>query len=329
MLNEIVGNTLIKEYFEHAFRHNCIASSYMISGEEDTGQELLSYELAYALLCDSKEHQPCGICRSCKAAKNRNHPDLIVLDNKEKSSISVDEIREKIADTVSIKPFASDRKIYIILEAEKMTVQAQNSLLKTLEEPPKYAVFILATAHDKNLLSTIHSRCVRLETASIDEESLKASLRGKYDLNETLLQFIVSVSFGKIEKAYYLAENQKLLAVYDKVPSLITEMEEGLFDSLKLKLEELAKTGMELVQSLDLIKLWYRDILIYLSTGCTDDIFFNKYIEEIKKNATKYSFQSVLKIFVAIDEANTKLRAKVGTDLVLEVLRQEVRFGLL
>lgn len=325
MLNEIIGNIGIKKYFEHAFYHNCIASSYMISGEEATGQELLAYELAYALLCESEENKPCGVCRSCKVAKNKNHPDLIILDYKDKSSIGVDEIREKIADTVSIKPFSSNRKIYIILEAEKMTVQAQNSLLKTLEEPPAYAVFILATAHDRNLLSTIHSRCVRLETTALDEESLKNSLRKKYGLNETLLQFIVSVSFGKIEKAYYLAENLGLLEVYDKIPGLITEMEEGLFDRWKLKLEELEETGLELAQSLDLIKLWYRDILIYLSTCCTDDIFFKQYMEEIKKNAVKYSFDSVLKIFTAIEKANTGLRAKVGTDLVLELLRQEIR----
>lgn len=325
MLERVFGNVSAKEYIVNAFRNNCIASSYIISGEEDTGQKVLAYELAYALLCENKENKPCDLCRSCKVARSGNHPDLIVLDSREKTSIGVDEIRERIADTVSIKPFASDRKVYIILEADKMTVQAQNSLLKTLEEPPSYAVFILATAHDRQLLSTIHSRCIRLETNIVSDESLREALNLYVGLREDESDLIASVAFGKIERAYFLAGHLDLLDLYSALPKLISVLESGLFDALKSHLDSMEDKGMSPAGILDLVKLWYRDLLLYLSTKDTEYIVFKRYIDEIKKGAVYYNIQTVLVILTAIDEANNRLRANVGKEPVLEILRETVQ----
>lgn len=325
MLDRVFGNVSAKEYIVNAFHNHCIASSYIISGEEETGQELLAYELAYALLCEDENSKPCDVCRSCRAARSGNHPDLIVLDNKEKASIGVDEIRERIADTVSIKPFASDRKIYIILEADKMTVQAQNSLLKTLEEPPAYAVFILPTAHDRQLLSTIHSRCIRLETNIVSDESLRNSLQLHTGLKEEDLDLITALSFGKIERAYFLAEHLELLDLYSNLPKLIFALEFGLFDSLKVCIDDMEENKVSLNGSLDLVKLWYRDLLFYLSTEDVKNIVFKRYTNEIKKGAVYYNIQAVLDILTAVDEANNRLRANVGKELVLEMLREAVQ----
>lgn len=324
MLDKVIGNKAAKEYLIRAFHNNGIASSYIISGEKDTGQELLAYELGYSLLCEN-EDKPCEVCRSCKAARAGNHPDLIVLDHKEKNSIGVDDIREKITDTVAVKPFSSNKKIYIILEADKMTVQAQNSLLKTLEEPPFYAVFILATAHDGQLLSTIHSRCIGLETTLADDEEIKEVLRKKYGLNRQEQDRIVSVSFGKIEKAFFLAEHPEQLQVYSMIPGFISVLETGLFDKLRERTEEFEEKGVGFVPLLDLIKLWYRDVLCYLGTFEAENLIFQEFTEEIKIYSAGTDTDRVLRILAEIEETNNRLRANVGKELVLELFRQSAQ----
>lgn len=326
MFEGVAGNHAVKEYFKNAFAHRNIASSYMITGEEGTGQEVLGYEISYALLCEGETNKPCGVCKNCRIARKRNHPDLIVSQAKDKSSIGVDVIREEIEDTVAIKPLASNRKVYLIVDADKMTVQAQNSLLKTLEEPPAYAVFLLTTAHEKKLLPTVHSRCVRLETSILDDEELKNLLQMKYSLKEEELNPILSLSFGKIEQAFRLAENEDVLKSCKELPKLISDLETGMLHSLLVRMNEMAETGVEYAEVLGWMKLWYRDVLVYLTTQDTSRLVFKAFDDEIiKEGAAFRDSSSILQILEAIEDANNRLRASVGKETVLEVLREVVR----
>jgi len=140
-LDQMVGQEKIKAYFQRARAVSHLSHAYILSGEEGMGKKTLAQAIALLLVCEKGGHSPCLCCHACRQVLAHSHPDVIELV-KEKS-ISVDDIRSKINDTVDIRPFSAPVKIYIIDHAERMNVQAQNALLKTIEEPPSYVIIFL------------------------------------------------------------------------------------------------------------------------------------------------------------------------------------------
>ena len=157
---DILGNDMVKEHFKKAIENHKISHAYILTGEAGMGRKSIANAFAMTLLCEKGGNEPCMVCHSCKQVLGGNHPDLIYVTHSKPGSIGVDDIREQINDTIMIRPYSSYYKIYIVDEAEKMTVQAQNALLKTMEEPPSYAVIILITTNQEAFLPTILSRCV-------------------------------------------------------------------------------------------------------------------------------------------------------------------------
>ena len=166
---DIIGNDMIKDHFKKAIENNKISHAYILTGEAGTGRKSIANAFSMALLCEKGGKEPCMVCHSCKQVLSGNHPDLIYVKHEKPNSIGVDDIREQINDTIMIRPYSSYYKIYIVDEAEKMTVQAQNALLKTIEEPPSYAVIILITTNQEAFLPTILSRCVQLKLKPLQE----------------------------------------------------------------------------------------------------------------------------------------------------------------
>ena len=156
---DIIGQDHLVEYFKKVVKEKQAANAYIIEGEIRSGKEFIANVFAMALQCEKPGAEPCNECHSCIQAISRNQPDIIYVTHEKISTISVDDIRTQVGATIQVKPYASKRKIYIISESEKMNDNAQNALLKTLEEPPAYAVFILATTEKNKVLPTIISRC--------------------------------------------------------------------------------------------------------------------------------------------------------------------------
>ncbi len=159
---DIIGQDRIKEHLRSALSTGKVSHAYILNGEKSSGKEFIAKVFAMALQCEKGGVEPCQECRSCRQALSGNQPDIIRVIHEKPNTISVDDIREQVNSDVGVKPYSSARKVYIINEAEKMTAQAQNALLKTLEEPPEYAVLLLLTANVDALLPTILSRCVQL-----------------------------------------------------------------------------------------------------------------------------------------------------------------------
>ena len=159
--NDILGHEQIKEHFRNAVQTGKVSHAYILSGEAGMGRKSLANAFALSLLCEKGMEEPCMQCHACKQVLSGNHPDLIYVTHEKPASIGVDDIREQINDTIQVRPYSSYYKIYIVDEAEKMTVQAQNALLKTIEEPPAYAVILLLTTNQDAFLPTILSRCVK------------------------------------------------------------------------------------------------------------------------------------------------------------------------
>ena len=182
----VVGHHEIKEHLQAALVHDTISHAYLFEGMEGIGKRTLARQFAKALLCTQplEGHRPCGKCVSCQTITSGNHPDVIYLNAGEKASISVETIREGLVQDMSVMPYRSRFKVYIVEEAHRLTVQAQNAMLKTIEEPPEYGVILLLATNIQNFLPTILSRCVRLRFVPLPYGTIGQALTERYGVSE-------------------------------------------------------------------------------------------------------------------------------------------------
>ncbi len=174
----LLGNEQLKENLVSARRKGRLSHFYLISGPEGSGRHTLADLLAAAMLCQEPDG-PCGVCHSCRKVLGHSHPDYQVIDDPEKKTVPVDLIREARSD-LFIRPNEGDRKIYLFPRAQDMGIPGQNALLKVLEEPPEYGVFLLLTDHPEKLLPTVRSRCVELKLRALPESVLLEKLRQEF-----------------------------------------------------------------------------------------------------------------------------------------------------
>ncbi len=169
--NNLIGNDTIKNILKTNVINNNTVHSYMFLGPEGIGKSLFANDFAEMLMCSSQKEKSCGKCKSCLEFDSKNNPDFFLINNDGKS-IKIDIIR-KLQEKIIEKPIVSEKKIYIINNADTMTVEAQNCLLKTLEEPPEYVVIILIITNESNILPTIKSRCMKMVFNKIEEKEFK------------------------------------------------------------------------------------------------------------------------------------------------------------
>ena len=165
----LLGNEELKKRLLASFRAGKQSHCYLICGPEGSGKRTLAAYMSQALQCEG-ERVPCGQCDGCRKVKANVHPDVIVVDDPEKKSVQVAEVRE-VQEDAFIRPNEGKKKIYLIPRAHLMTEQAQNALLKLIEEPPHYAVFLLLTANAEKLLPTVRSRSVELRMEPVPFEA--------------------------------------------------------------------------------------------------------------------------------------------------------------
>lgn len=170
------GNAGLKQRLSAAFAQGKISHCYLICGPDGSGKHTLTRILAAAMECTGAGEAPCGVCTACRKAFDGQHPDIITVDDTEHKNVSIDVIRDARAD-VFIRPNEGKRKIYILPRAQDMLPAAQNALLKILEEPPEYGVFLLLSTHAEKLLPTIRSRCAELHLSPVGQEEAAAYLQ--------------------------------------------------------------------------------------------------------------------------------------------------------
>ena len=202
---DIIGHEQIIEHLQNAIIMGKTSHAYILNGPDKSGKRMLADAFAMALQCENGRNEGCGECHSCKQAVNHNQPDIIYVSHEKPNTISVDDIRYKVNNDIGIKPYSSPYKIYIIDEAEKMNVQAQNALLKTIEEPPAYAVILLLTTNAEMFLPTILSRCVTLHIKAVPDEKIKKYLMKKYEIPDYQAEVCVAFAQGNVGKAIQLA----------------------------------------------------------------------------------------------------------------------------
>lgn len=283
MFKNILGNEKNKQILEKSVVLNKTSHSYIFWGTEGIGKKIIAKEFAKMLLCIG-ENKYCNKCKSCIEFDSNNNPDFLLIEPNE-GKVRIEQVREmqrKIAE----KPIISNKKVYIINDVDTMTTEAQNCLLKTLEEPPEYAIIILICSNENTLLSTIKSRCTRMYFEPISREEMA----NYFETNEIAIsKNIIELSQGSIGKAIKLNEHQDL---YENVEKVLIELKnKDLIDIVQMS-EEIYKTKEEISY-----------ILEYMNTLAL----------ELSKRDIKY-----IKCIEIIEETKKRLKANSNYDMCID-----------
>ena len=238
MFDEIIGNEQIKKELERSILENKISHSYMFVGIEGIGKQMIAKEFARVVLCTNEQEKGCHQCKSCIEFMSHNHPDFLYIEP-DGNSIKIEQIRY-LQRKIQEKPIISDKKVYIINDADKMTTEAQNCLLKTLEEPPEYGIIILIGSNENAFLNTIKSRCMKIAFQPIGEEEIKQYMEKTYGMTNISPNMLEAFQ-GSIGKAILLKDKKEQ---YKSIEDMIEKLD-------KTDMTELMKLGAPLYQSKD------------------------------------------------------------------------------
>ena len=318
--SDILGNEQIIEHLQNAIRMGKVSHAYILNAPASSGKMMIAEAFAAALQCVKKGAEPCGECHSCKQAESHNHPDIIYVQHAKPNTIGVDDIRVQINQDIAIKPYSSPYKIYIVDEAEKMNVQAQNALLKTIEEPPAYGVILLLTTNADSFLPTILSRCIRLDLRPVADDKLKQFLMKKCGVVDYQADLCVDFSQGIVGKAVTLASSAHFNEIKEAALQLVKRVKDIELSEMIAAVKHISEYKLEINDFFDLMMIWYRDVLLYKATADVNGLIFKDEVYEIKKQANTSSYHGIELILEGLEKAKMRLDANVNFDLVIELL---------
>lgn len=317
---DIVGHEHIIEHLQNAIKMDKVSHAYILNGPDKSGKMMLAKAFAMALQCEKKGTEGCMECRSCKQAASHNQPDIIYLSHEKVNTISVNDIREQINQNVSEKPYGSPYKIYIIDEAEKMNQQAQNALLKTIEEPPSFVIILLLTTNADAFLPTILSRCIRLNLMPVPDEKICTYLMKYYHIPDYQAEISTAFAQGNVGKAIMLASSESFKEMKDSAVQLMKRIKEIDVYEMGEAVKQIGEYKLSINDYFDIMMVWYRDVLMYKATIDVNGLVFKEQIYEIKRQASQSSYHGIEKILKALEKAKLRLNANVNFDLVIELL---------
>ena len=302
--HDILGHEQIIAHLQNAIEEDKVSHAYIFNGPEASGKMMLAEAFAMALQCEGEGKRPCLECRSCRQAADHNQPDIIYVSHEKPNTIGVDDIRTQINNDIDIKPYSSRYKVYIVDEAQKMNQQAQNALLKTIEEPPAYAIILLLTTNADSFLQTILSRCITLH----------------YQIPDYQADICAAFSQGNVGKAIQLASSEEFGELKASVLQLMKRLEDIDLYEMTGAVKQIAEYKLSVNDYFDLMMIWFRDVLYLKATNDVDGLIFKDEVYDIKKQAAKRSYQGIETILEALEKAKIRLNANVNFDLVIELL---------
>lgn len=286
--NHIIGNEPIKQLLTKTIENKTNTHSYLFIGPEGIGKKLFAKEFAKAILCIEEKEKPCNKCKACIEFETSNNPDYNEITTEE-NSIKIEQIR-LMQSKVAEKPIISNKKVYIINDSEKMTKEAQNCLLKTLEEPPEYTTIILITSNESQILNTVKSRCTKINFNPIENNTLKKYLEQTYDF-QNITENMLKAYSGSIKKALEMNEKKEIYQELDKYFYNIEKLQ--IIDVLN-KIECLYKNKENI-----------KEMLEYINT-----ILFEK-----AKTNTKY-----IEYIQQVEQTKQKIKLNANYDMTIDNL---------
>lgn len=317
---DIVGQEQLKEHLQNAIKTSKVSHAYIINGEKNSGKEFIAKVFSMALQCEREGIEPCNECHSCRQALSQNQPDIIRVIHEKPNTIGVEDIRRQVNNDIAIKPYSSPRKIYIINEGEKMTPQAQNALLKTLEEPPAYAVIMILTSNVNSLLSTILSRCVVLNMKPVEDSLVKSYLMENVEIPDYKADVCVAFARGNVGKAKLLATSEEFDRIKEEAVTLLKYIKDMEMNEIVPAIKKITEYKLDINDYLDIISIWYRDVLLFKATNDVNHLIFKGEIQYIRKVAEKSNYEGIETIINSLEKAKNRLNANVNFDLTMELL---------
>ncbi|NQS99545.1 MAG: DNA polymerase III subunit delta' [Candidatus Omnitrophica bacterium] len=320
---EIVGQQKAIDFFRSSVENKRLAHAYLFLGPQGIGKTLLAKNLAKFVNCtqpvkgENHEADCCDQCISCRKIEDSNHPDVLWIEPGKSAKISIDRIRA-LQREISLTPYEGRWKIFIILEAQLMTEEAANSLLKTLEEPPSSSLIILTSTGTSSLLPTIISRCQIVKFSLIAQQRLEEILTQRCN-KATNVHFLAAQAEGRIGRALELADQD----ILDKKNRLIEQICQSRRSSSVADTFEV-KNKRELANQIRYLLNWFRDILV-LKAGLASSFAINAdRIEQIKLRANVLSLSELEQVIEKIDQAHRLIRQNVNPKIALEVMIGEI-----
>jgi len=326
LLREIAGHEQIIRALLNALLHDRVGHAYLFAGPEGVGKATTALAFAGALLCEGADRgDACGRCRACRQFEHANHPDFHWV-RPAGSSIKIEQIRG-IQRKVMFRSYQGGRKVIIIEQAEAMTAEAANCLLKTLEEPPDETVFVLLTALPQALPATVLSRCQQYIFKLIPFHELASLLNKQHGLAREEARLLAALSGGSPGKAlaYVSGAFQKRRDAAVRLTVLLQEA--GALEALA-EAERMSKNRDEALGLLEMLACWYRDLLIWQETGEAGLLFNPDQINALKKGAGYFETGRLVGIIEIIAKAKNKILANANMRLVLEALFLRLAGGM-
>lgn len=319
---EIRGNTPLVEQLRRSAASGRSSHAYLFLGGAGAGKRLIANTFAKALQCEG-EKRPCDSCKSCHAFNHGNHPDVIYFQPlKNGKTYTIEDVREQLLETVDLKPFQYEKKIYIIEKADTLNIQSQNALLKTLEEPPAHAVFLLLAERAEAFLPTILSRVVVMKIRPLSAEMIADYLMQAGHLAEES-HILSAYAQGRIGQALELVEDegfremrQDILGKLEALPS----MSEGEAYLLAKDLEGYKND----LRFLDIMELWYRDLLTAKSLR-EEGYLIQRDKKDAIFRAAKEPAALLAKKAAAVRTARMRLAQNANFRLTMEVMLMDLK----
>ena len=320
---DVYGQDHVTSTLKNEIKEGRISHAYLFTGVRGTGKTTCAKIFAKAVNCLHPHNgDPCGECEICKGIDNGSILDVVEMDAA--SNNGVDDIRD-LRDETAYTPSACHYKVYIIDEVHMLSTAAFNALLKTIEEPPAYAVIMLLTTNADSFLQTIRSRCITLNMKSVKDEVIKAYLMNEKHIPDYQADISAAFAQGIVGKAVKLASSDEFNELKESALSLIKRLDDIDLYELGAAVKQIAEYKLKVQDYFDLIMVWYRDVLYMKATNDVNGLIFKDEVYDIKKQAAKHSYQGIEAILEALEKAKIRINANVNFDLVIELLLMTIK----
>ncbi len=318
--SDIIGHEDIVKHFKSSIELGKISHAYILNGEKGSGKKTLAAVVAKSLQCESGEADPCGTCKSCLQAESGNQPDIIWVTHEKPNVISVDEIRTQILNDIELKPYSSRYKIYIVTDAQLMNTQAQNAILKTLEEPPEYAIIMLLTNNVDKFLPTIISRCIVLNFRPVEPLHMVDYLVNQIGIGREKARFCTDFAQGNLGKAVRLAISPDYNEIKEDSLRLLRRIQDMDMDEIIQAVRNMGKYKLDITDYIDIMTMWFRDLLMVKISNSPNKLIFKDEFSVMKKQASHVSYEGLEEILQALNKLKIRLEANVNFDIAMELM---------
>lgn len=315
--DEILGNEKIIKTLKNSVINGTLSHSYILDGNEKMGKKSIAFAFSKLLLCERKGESPCEECSSCKSFNTKNNPDFFFI-KPEKNKINVSQIRDNVIKNIETKPFKYKYKVFVIDKAHDMTVQAQNAILKSIEEPPDFAIFILLSQNYNSFLPTILSRCILFKIKPITTQKIEEFLK-KCDVDSEKANAYAVFSKGSIGLSLELLKDASFIDFRKQATNDIEKLDKMNLLEMYEYIKRLEDDKKNIGKVIDMFLFAYRDALVFKEIG-DGEVMIQKDTAYISKDIAKSSTKNIIEKIQKLLDTKVYLEQNANFNMAMECL---------